>query len=610
MALADIALRAAGLRARPAALASSAPPAGALSSPTYSAIAHQPLWPAFEGPNSITLGERSLYAMRCIETIANSISGCPFVAGNMVSKTPRPTSAMQQLLGEAPGGPNPLWSAAKLWRYSIIQYLILGKFAWVHEYDSAGRIVGLWPLMAQWLVPVIAAPGGASYFESFRYGTRGARGYREFKPQDITYIWRPSQEDVRQPEAPLRLARWGIAISKLLDEFDNSFLSNGGVPAHLVITPPFEGDKAKESRTAFRNQFRRRFGGAANAGKTAFAETTVDPGDPGAGDAGSQTVDVKVIGQSQKDSQMDVMRTGRIEDMCAAFGVGISLLGVSTGSKYTNMATDRENLWRQTNSDLIRELQDAVNLALGVRMDGPKDIGWFDTSAIPEMRKPPVFSETEGLAAVAARTITVDEYRADRGMPPLPNGEGEKLIDPPKPVPVLSPVTAIGDSTSTGQPAPDTSKKPLKVVRAVRTDLLGAVRDQLAIEFEDQRSELTARLAGKRGGRKRAHAQLDLSLAYDADHWATRTARNLGPALRAAGFGQHEIISWSVDVTARVLESLSAQQAIGDVFDQPAEFMATLENGPGVERQFVEQALLQLDAGELDLSSAIGGLSA
>lgn len=595
MALADLALRAAGLRARPPAPRSTRPPAGALESPGFYGTPHQPLWPSFEGASQIELGQRNLYATRAIEKLADMISGLPFQAGNVTSRTPRPTSRMMQLLGPAPGRPNPKWSSQRLWRYSTIQYLSMGKFGLVHERDSAGRIVALWPLMAQYLIPVLAPAGSTDYFEGYRYGTRGAQGYREYTLDEVTYVYRPSQLDLRQPEAPLRLARWGIDILRLMDEFDRAFLANGGVPAHLVVTPSFTQN---DDRVAFRDQFRTKFGGARNAGKPAFAEYTDEPGDYGQGQP-RQTVDVKTIGLAQKDSQMAETRQARIDDMAIAIGVPLSLLGLSRDSKYTNMGTDRENCWKETANPLAGELADNVNTGLSF-MDNPNDVGWFDTSGVAELRTPPVFTEQGGMAAVDGGVITENEYRRDRGLPPKDGGDVYRTKAAP---PALPPA---------GEPEPPVELPPakpkLKAVRAtaVRTDLLDVVRAQLATELAAQRGELEARAAGKRGGRRRAHAALDLGLVYDQDHWQRRLAANLAPGLRAAGYEDTAIESFSVDVTSAVMAQLDGRTSIPEVAWDPDDYLSALDRaGLQLDAGMVETVLAQVAGGQHDAAAAL-----
>lgn len=599
MALADLALRAAGMRARPSAPRSIRPPAGALESPGFYGTPHQPLWPSFEGAGQVELGQRNLYATRSIEKLADMISGLPFQAGNVKTRTVRPTTQMMQLLGPAPGRPNPKWSSQRMWRYLIIQYLTMGKFAVLPELDANGRTVALWPLMAQYLIPVLAPAGSTDYFEGYRYGTRGAQGYREFKLDEVRYVYRPSQLDLRQPEAPLRLARWGIDILRLIDEFDQAFLKNGGVPAHLVVTPAFDNN---DSRVAFRDQFRTTFGGPRNAGKPAFAEYTDEQGDYGQGQP-RQTVDVKTIGLSQKDSQMAETRHSRIDDMVIAIGVPLSLLGLSRESKYTNMDNDRVNCWRETANPLAGELADNVNTAFAT-LDGPLDVGWFDTSDVPEMRKPPVFTEQGGLAAVDDGVITPNEYRADRGLAPVDGGD-ELRIKPAAAPPAIHP-PAGEPQQGVDQPPVKTSPTRTVQATAVRTDLLDVVRAQLATELAAQRGELEARRDGKRGGRRKALAAMDLALVYDREHWQRRMATNLAPGLRAAGYGDAAIESFSVDVTAAVLDQLDGQTSAGTTAWEPDGYMLALDRAAvQLDAGMVETVLAQVAGGQHDAAAAL-----
>lgn len=600
MAVVDLALRAAGLRARPSAPQSIRPPKGALESPNFYGTPHQPLWPIFEGTHQVEIAERNLYATRSIEKIADSISRLPYLCGNVKSRVARPTTQTMQLLGPAPGRPNPLWSSRRMWRYLVIQYLITGKMAMANERDQSGRVVALWPLLAQYVLPVLAPAGSTNYFESYRYGTRGAQGYREFGLDEVTYVYRPSQRDMRQPEAPLRLAQWGIDILKLIDEFDRAFLSNGGVPAHLVITPTFGEDT--QSRVAFRDQFRTKFGGPRNAGKPAFAEYTDEPGDYGQGQP-RQTVDVKTIGLSQKDSEMAITRQARIDDMVVAIGVPLSLLGLSRESKYSNIDNDRVNYWRETVDSLQTELADNMNTGLS-ELDGSQDIGWFDTSGVAELRKAPVFTEVGGLAAVEAGVINENEYREDRGLPPKDGGDVYRT-------PTAAPAPQLGAPMT--EPQQNTLDAPIKTsptrAVAVRTDLLAVVREQLAGELAAQRHELEARRDGKRGGRRRAHAALDLALVYDREHWQRRIAANLAPGLRAAGYAGPAIEAWSEDITGAVLEQLSGQVDVNVVAWDPDGYLPALDRAAvQLDAGLVEQLLIQTAGGQTDAAAALAML--
>jgi hypothetical protein len=131
------------------------------------------------------------------------------------------------------------------------------------------------------------------------------------------------------------------------------------------------------------------------------------------------------------------------------------------------------------------------------------------------------------------------------------------------------------------------------------------VREQLATELRAQRAEIEARLACKRGGRKRAHAQLDLGLAYDREHWQRRIATNLAPGLRAAGYGDIDVSTWSEDITASVFEQLDGATALADDPFEPGQYMGLLGQPARLDAATVEQALVQLAQGDSEAAQVL-----
>lgn len=386
-----------------------------------------PLWPENDPVAGISAAyQRNLYVYRAINAIANNTTEIPFRAGATPNGAYRTTAPLAQLLGPPPGSPNPIWSPAMLWRYAICQYLITGKFAWAHEYaPGTDRIVGLWPLPVQYLQPVMPEADSTKpeYFESFDLYTRGSINYVNYKPKDITYCWRPSLSDPRQPESPLNVAKNEINVMWLLGQFDQAFLQNGGVPSHLIVTSPFEN---ADERGAFRAQFNRKFGGVSNAGKPMFAERELDLGEVGAGGSGvGDPVSVVKVGQSQRDSEMALLRSAKIGDLSVALGVPLSVLGDTRDAKFENIEGDRKLFYRETIRPTIREMEDLVNIQLAPRLGN--DVGWFDTSQVNELKPIPVFSERWGPILVESGIITRDEYRGDLGLPPMTQAQKDEI---------------------------------------------------------------------------------------------------------------------------------------------------------------------------------------
>jgi HK97 family phage portal protein len=297
-----------------------------------------------------------------------------------------------QLLGPAPGGPNAYWSSALLWRYLVAQWLVQGRFALLKQYTD-GDLVGLFPLQVQGLFP-IPAETGDSPFSHFEY-LRGTPYYREFLPGELVYCWNPSQLDWRQPESVLGPAARTVNLMKLLEDFDTSFLVNGGVPAYLVTTDAFA---QKDDRARFRQQFDR-FTGAANAGQVMFAERVYDPGE-GTGTP-NDPVSINTVGINQRDAELSALRDNKIRDLCVAFGVPLSLLGDSSLTRFHQTAEDRQFYYTETIKPLISGLADQVNIALGAEL---AEYGWFETTGIRELARERVFTND----AVAAELVTAE----------------------------------------------------------------------------------------------------------------------------------------------------------------------------------------------------------
>jgi HK97 family phage portal protein len=368
----------------------------------------QPLYPRQHPDTAVEWGYwANLYAYRCVNTIAATVAGLPFRGSAEADGHPDPTSVLGQLLGPAPGGPNAYWSSALLWRYLVAQWLVQGRFALLKQYTD-GDLVGLFPLQVQGLFP-IPAETGAAPFSHFEY-LRGTPYYREFLPAELVYCWNPSQLDWRQPESVLGPAARTVNLMKLLEDFDTSFLVNGGVPAYLVTTDAFA---QKDDRARFRQQFDR-FTGAANAGQVMFAERVYDPGE-GTGTP-NDPVSINTVGINQRDAELSALRDNKIRDLCVAFGVPLSLLGDSSLTRFHQTAEDRQFYYTETIKPLISGLADQVNIALGAEL---AEYGWFETTGIRELARERVFTN-DAVAAelVAAELITRDEWRADAGLPP------------------------------------------------------------------------------------------------------------------------------------------------------------------------------------------------
>lgn len=496
----------------------------------------------------------NLYAYRCVNTVAATIGGLPFRASDEADGNPDLTAGLAQLLGPAPGGPNAYWSSALLWRYLVVQWLVQGRFALLKQYTGQ-QLVGLFPLQVQGLFPVPATSGG-SPFERFEY-LRGTPYFREFGPEELVYCWNPSQSDWRAPESVLGPAARTVNLMKLIEDFDTSFLVNGGVPAYLVTTEAFAG---KDDRARFRRQFDR-FAGAANAGQVMFAERQFDGGGKAGTVPPTDPVRIDTIGINQRDAELTALRDNKIRDLCVAFGVPLSLLGDSSLTRFHQTAEDRQFYYTETISPLVAALADQVNITLGAEL---AEFGWFETTGIRELARQRVFTN-DGVAAqlVSSNLITRDEWRLDAGLPPA---EKVGLVEPviaPQTIRVTDPLKggaplATGDAAAPASPPPPPPAAPAPAgargdeatvvdIRAIAAErrhagpdghLLGVPSGHLTTGTLEQAftvrlrrflaaqaDTVTRRLAGRRGRAVRAAMAGNVETLFDVGFWQAEAAR-------------------------------------------------------------------------------------
>lgn len=305
-----------------------------------------------------------VYVMRCIQTIANTISGLEFRAGlNPMDPQNTDTAApLVQLLGpaspQAPGGPNPRTASRAFWCWSICQYLVYGRFAWECQLGSVPGMNGqrgsktpiaLWPLVAS-CMNAVPSQGGSEFFESYIYQTP-QYGNIKLNPEQVIYAWRPSLTDWRVPETVLSAAKLPIYIAKGLDRYMAKLLQNDMVASTLVVTPPFDEPSA---RRAWQEQFLTSFSGVDNRGKTIFAEAEYDESDT----SGKPLVQVEKIAQTAVEaSLLEIAKTAK-DEICCVPGTQIvtkrGLVNVEDIQVGDEVFT-HEGRWRSVTSTMVHQ---------------------------------------------------------------------------------------------------------------------------------------------------------------------------------------------------------------------------------------------------------------
>lgn len=348
------------------------------------------------------------YVYRCVDAIATAIAGCPFRAGRDPEKQSdfNKKAGLAALLGPAPGSPNPDLTARQLWKWTVAQRLVTGRWYWEIEKQGA-QVIGLWPIPSSAIRPV-PAEKGRRYFQRFDFEQGGK--VVNFKPEELVYGWDPSLYDVRQPESRLEAAKLDIAVAVMQDRYDVAFLKNDARPAAVIVHEVFEN---RNEREAFRQQFLAEYRGVDNAGRPIFVEAT-----PGTEEINT-TFHVERLGLSQKDSEFIARYEAKIRAICIAFGTPLSILGDSSARTFDNAGQEYKNWWEGTLLPLIDQLTDEVNLRLAPLVG--EEVGWFDTTEVAALKAQSKIVQLGAgvVGMVQAGIFLEDEVREEYDMPPL-----------------------------------------------------------------------------------------------------------------------------------------------------------------------------------------------
>ena len=487
----------------------------AATNPTGYQSPGQPMVPVWDAWQAFQYGYlANTFVFACVKAIAEDIARLPIRVGDPTTGEYDVKHPLAVHLGPPPGGPNPATAARKLIAWSIVQRLVTGRIGWEIETGSSGRPLAYWPLPATHLKP-IPTQGGTSYFAGFEYG-RGTDPKR--LPADrVFYAWDPAADDWRQPESRLQAMRLDVSVAVMQDRYDYAFLRNDSRPAAIVVHEAFA---ARDEREAFRRQFQARHAGPDNAGRVAFAEA--EGGD--AGIAGS--LDVKVLGFSQKDSQAIQRYDSKLRAITVGLGVPLSRLGDASGRTFANADAEERFYWRDTVLPKVLDFGDDLTTQLLPRYSSTGGTVYFDTCGVEALQEVRNVAPIPAADLVSAGAVTLNQLRQLAGLDPVNEPGFDDYREPPAPPPpvvVQQPPALAAVPDPTADPAAldagAASRRPFGVrapiegpggdeVRATNlwrsadaqvTLLERTWQRELRTLFAKQERAVLARLRGKRG---------------------------------------------------------------------------------------------------------------
>lgn len=279
----------------------------------------------------------------------------------------------------------------------------------------SGNVIQLWPVSPALMRPVTDTDNrGRAQDWISRYEMQVAANEWEPVPLENVIHFRLGidPQDMRRGLSPLKRLLRQIASDEEADKFTQTLLKNYAIPG-LVVIPGQGEDVSKADADRITAAMTEKFGGD-NRGKTAVL---------------SRHGDIKQFGFSPKDLEMNTIHRIPEERIAAVIGVPAILAGLGAGLERGTFSNARELRELFAEQKLVPEWRaNAARLNVSLKPDFTSDPAVmleFDISDVRALQEDEHKKyERLNLGLTGSRQwITVNEARADVGLPPVEGGD-------------------------------------------------------------------------------------------------------------------------------------------------------------------------------------------
>lgn len=355
--------------------------------------------------------QKATWVFRCIDAIAGNQARLPMVlrkdnspSGEVVKQ--KNNNILNILNSKSNEGENSF-----IFRYRISAQLLMSTRGVFIEkiVGRSGEILALQLLPPQHTSPI---PDARKFVAGYEVEVPGL-GKQILSPDKVIWIRRPHPINPYLSMTPMEAAGVAIEIENLAKIYNRNFLLNDGRPGGLLVV---RGEMDEDDKDELRSRFR------GNLNRT--GSTSVISADDG--------VDFVDTASSPRDAAYTEMRQITKEEILASFGVPESVIGNASGRTFSNASEEIRVFWMETMlphlEPIARSLDD---------LDEKYYID-FDTSEVPIM----IIAHQERMRYLkdefSQGLISVNEYRAGRGLKTVKSELADSLLSNPNLTPIAN----------------------------------------------------------------------------------------------------------------------------------------------------------------------------
>ncbi len=300
--------------------------------------------------------------------------------------------------------------------------------------------VFLWPLVNEfgyksdlkWLNNLgMNVQQGAGFIYSYSYSPITGGLPLTFAAEDIAHFMIPNWFNDLRGQSPLDTILLEIGIDKDVSRYTKAYFANDARPGVFLIP---ETDLSPESAQQFMDYWKANLQGPANAGRPIMMPHMIK--------------DIKEMQNAPSRDDVEIRESMRRE-ICARFGVPLSVAGAWDDANYQSAPEQRRSLYEETIFPECNELDLWATEALLPYFDDSGDyIVKSDFTDVKALVEDENIKSNVSNQRLLAGGITRNEYRNEAGHPPLP---GEDVLYVPAGINVV-PVSQAGQAFT--QPVP------------------------------------------------------------------------------------------------------------------------------------------------------------
>lgn len=349
------------------------------------------------------------------------------------------------------------------------------SFLWPrkNDYDYYSDLVWLNNLS----IDVDTAQG---YIRRYQYSPLAGGRTHIFERDELAFIYSDNPFDDLRGLSPFEHILVEVGIDRDIARTTKSFYANDARPG-IVLIPEETLDPTGAQE--FTDYWNKNFRGPDNAGKTGLLPRRIK--------------EIKEIQRPPTIDDVDTRESVRRE-ICAAFGVPLSIAGAWDDAQYQSAPEQRKSFYEETIIPRAEEIaQDWTTHVLPYFDDSGKTEVAFEADVLLALVENTQEKTTAANSKLTSGGITLNEYRVELGHDALPNGD---VLYMPSNVQVV-PVDQLGQ-TAPAQPAPQLEADHGNTITVepieIRTQYPNGVQDAAIDELRAWRKSVdNARLKGR-----------------------------------------------------------------------------------------------------------------